>query len=174
LDAVHFRKRAAEAREMAGFGQDPALVDLLLEVARDMEAEADAMDAGIERNLRASGRVPGVGVPAVVSTVAANSCHHSVSLSDLSLGGAFVTGETSFAPGVSVILRLLSCNLQLAARVTRVEPRGLALAFSSGAETLRDVKYALDFLEGLAECREPGLLRAASCISATSTRHDCA
>jgi hypothetical protein len=45
LDANHFRNRAAKAREMARAGDDVRLAEMLLEVALDLEAEADAIDA---------------------------------------------------------------------------------------------------------------------------------
>jgi hypothetical protein len=47
LNAAHFRKRAATARELAKSGDDMRLSRMLLEVAHDLEAEAEAMDAEI-------------------------------------------------------------------------------------------------------------------------------
>lgn len=44
MNAAHFRHRAQRAREMAEVGDDPRLVELLLEVAADMEAEANAIE----------------------------------------------------------------------------------------------------------------------------------
>ncbi len=48
MDAAHFRNRAAKAREMARAGEDARLAQMLLQVAADMDAEADAIDAGID------------------------------------------------------------------------------------------------------------------------------
>ena len=45
MDADHFRNRAAKAREMARIGEDARLSQMLLEVAADMDAEADAIEA---------------------------------------------------------------------------------------------------------------------------------
>lgn len=45
MDANHFRNRAAKAREMARAGDDIRLVEMLLEVAFDLEAEAEAIEA---------------------------------------------------------------------------------------------------------------------------------
>lgn len=45
MDANHFRSWAARAREMAKSGDDPRLAEMLLEVARDLDAEAEAIDA---------------------------------------------------------------------------------------------------------------------------------
>jgi hypothetical protein len=45
MDALHFRKRAQQAREQARDGEDMRLTQLLLAMADDMDAEAEAMDA---------------------------------------------------------------------------------------------------------------------------------
>jgi hypothetical protein len=45
LDATHFRQRAARAREMAQSGDDLRLSRMLLDVAVDLDAEAEAMEA---------------------------------------------------------------------------------------------------------------------------------
>ena len=49
MDALHFRKRAEQARELARDGDDMRLTQLLLALADDMDAEAEAMDADEER-----------------------------------------------------------------------------------------------------------------------------
>jgi len=45
LDANHFRQKAAQAREMAQSGDDIRLSRMLLEVAIELDAEADAIEA---------------------------------------------------------------------------------------------------------------------------------
>jgi hypothetical protein len=45
LDAAHFRQRAAHAREMAQSGEDFRLAVMLLDVAIDLDAEAEAIEA---------------------------------------------------------------------------------------------------------------------------------
>ncbi len=45
MKARHFRLKAAEAREMSKSGEDPILARMLLDVAHDLEAEADLIDA---------------------------------------------------------------------------------------------------------------------------------
>ena len=45
MDAGHFRHQAERARELACSGEDPRLTQMLLEVALDMEAEAEAIEA---------------------------------------------------------------------------------------------------------------------------------
>jgi hypothetical protein len=50
MDALHFRRRAEQARELARDGEDMRLTQLLLALADDMDAEAEAMDADEERS----------------------------------------------------------------------------------------------------------------------------
>jgi hypothetical protein len=45
LDASHFRRRAAIARELALTGEDVRLAQMLMELAADLDAEADTMEA---------------------------------------------------------------------------------------------------------------------------------
>jgi hypothetical protein len=45
LDATHFRQRAARARELAQSGDDVRLSRMLLDVASDLDAEAEAIEA---------------------------------------------------------------------------------------------------------------------------------
>jgi hypothetical protein len=45
LDAAHFRHRAERARELARTGEDVRLTQMLLQVAAEMDAEADAIEA---------------------------------------------------------------------------------------------------------------------------------
>ena len=45
MDASHFRKRAAIARELAQSGDDVRLAQMLMELAVDLEAEANAIEA---------------------------------------------------------------------------------------------------------------------------------
>jgi hypothetical protein len=50
MDALHFRKRARQARELARDGEDMRLTQLLLAMADDMDAEAEAIDASETRS----------------------------------------------------------------------------------------------------------------------------
>lgn len=45
MDASHFRQRAAIARELAQAGEDRRLAHMLLELAIDLDAEAEAIEA---------------------------------------------------------------------------------------------------------------------------------
>lgn len=56
MDATHFRQRAARARELAQSGDDMRLSRMLLEVASDLEAEADSIEA--DREARVDERSP--------------------------------------------------------------------------------------------------------------------
>ncbi len=57
MDAMHFRHRAERARELARSGEDPRLTHMLLEVALEMEAEAEAIEAKAAESVRTSVRV---------------------------------------------------------------------------------------------------------------------
>ena len=48
MDAAHFRRRAQKARELARTGEDARLTQMLLDVAAEMDAEADAMEATLK------------------------------------------------------------------------------------------------------------------------------
>ncbi len=45
MDAAHFRHQAEHARALAKLGDDPLLTQMLLEVACDLDAEAEAIQA---------------------------------------------------------------------------------------------------------------------------------
>jgi hypothetical protein len=55
LNASHFRQRAVIARELAQAGEDRRLAQMLLELAIDLDAEADAIEA---EQARAEDRQP--------------------------------------------------------------------------------------------------------------------
>lgn len=63
MDATHFRLRAAHAREMARSGDDLRLSRMLLDVARELDAEAEAMEAEAP-----TGRIPSATPPAFQKT----------------------------------------------------------------------------------------------------------
>ena len=70
VDAVHFRLRAAHAREMAQNGDDSQLLRMLLEVASELDAEAAAIEALHMRKARstsARNTAPGSFTPASVT-----------------------------------------------------------------------------------------------------------
>ena len=53
ITAVGFRKRALECRQIAAEVQEPDWRASLLELAQDLETEADAMDAAVASRSRA-------------------------------------------------------------------------------------------------------------------------
>src|ERR1700689_2100555 len=56
LDADHFRQRAARARELAQSGDDIRLSRMLLEVAVELDAEAEAMETSNRADRRGAPR----------------------------------------------------------------------------------------------------------------------
>jgi hypothetical protein len=120
---------------MAGLGQDAQLAELLLEVAQDLDAEAGLIDAGQPRDRRASPRSPVQGIAATVCLPLPGATVWQVTLTDLSIGGARLVGETRLALRARVILELPSCGMHLMARVARVDPGGLAVEFAADQET---------------------------------------
>ena len=57
MDAIHFRQRAAHAREMAQSGDDMRLAQMLLDVAIDLDAEAEAIEAQAAKERRSFARL---------------------------------------------------------------------------------------------------------------------
>ncbi|HVY15453.1 MAG TPA: hypothetical protein VHB27_09500 [Rhodopila sp.] len=54
MDAAHFRAKAKAAREMARGGDDARLAQMLLDLAADLDAEADAIDAAVGQSALSS------------------------------------------------------------------------------------------------------------------------
>ena len=135
MDAAHFRRKAAEARDMAELGEDAQLAILLLEVARDLDAEADAIEAGQPNDRRAASRVPVPGLPVTLRLTAPEVGVRQVTLTDLSITGARLAGEVASPLGSRVMLELPSLGVRLPALVTRVEPNGIAVAFAASPDT---------------------------------------
>jgi hypothetical protein len=153
MDAAHFRKRASEARAMAGLGEDVTLMKLLLEVANDLDAEADVIEAGMDRDRRASVRIQADGVPAILRSPAIGTCFRSVLLYDLSLSGARLSGDATFFVGMRVILEVPSCGLHIAAHVVRVAPHTTALVFDDEPHTIQVLEHAIRLLAETADAR---------------------
>lgn len=65
MDAEYFRDRASVARELARNGEDARLIQMLLEVAADMDAEADAIEAENAAPRALKHGVAGGGYPAL-------------------------------------------------------------------------------------------------------------
>ena len=69
LDAAHFRQRAACARELAQSGEDIRLSRMLLDVASDLDAEAEAIETELANQLRAFSHSGRAAVPAALLSV---------------------------------------------------------------------------------------------------------
>lgn len=142
MDGAHFRRRAAEARAMAGLGQDMQLCHLLLEVAQDLEAEAAVIDAGVAQDRRICLRVPGEGIAAILRPLTTGAIDARLVLTNFSQTGAHLRGRAMLTPGIEVCLDLPSCSLRLLARVMRSGPEEVALRFATDPETVASIDRA--------------------------------
>jgi hypothetical protein len=146
VDSQHFRRRAAEARALAKLGQDAKLASLLLEVAQDLDAEADVIDAGIYRERRDSTRFPAARLSVSLRPLAADAPETNVELLDLSVSGARVRGDATPTVGTKLYLELRPWNLSLAATVMRATSGEVALAFADDPETAISARFAVQHL----------------------------
>jgi hypothetical protein len=128
---------------MAELGQDAKLALLLLEVARDLDAEADLIEAGLPRDRRSAPRIPVEGMAATLRLTPPQANRWEMTLTDLSLGGARLSGPARLPVGARVILDLPACGVQLPARVARVEPGVIAVAFATDQETLQSAEQVV-------------------------------
>jgi len=130
VDANHFRQRAARAREMAKSGDDPRLAEMLLEVARDLDAEADAIDAESD----------GERLPANVASCrklvgsllwpTEAGCHaRPVQVTDISPEGARLRTEVICQAGFDVILDLPAEGLRLSGRIISADGLEAGMVF---------------------------------------------
>ena len=69
MDATHFRQRAARARELAQSGDDIRLSRMLLDVAADLDAEAEAIEAEIAQEQDGFGRRRRAGLSEVLLSI---------------------------------------------------------------------------------------------------------
>jgi hypothetical protein len=137
LDAEHFRQRAARAREMAQFGDDVRISQMLLEVAREMDTEADAIDAGQHNDQRQSPRYrPTEIYRATLHRAGNDTAARPVQIVDLSFGGANLRCESTHTAGTIVVLEIPSCGVRLTGRIARV--RGIEAAMVFSAESTAD------------------------------------
>jgi hypothetical protein len=137
LDAAHFRKRAARARELAQFGDDLRISQMLLDVAHEMDAEADAIDAEHPEEQRRSPRLcPTEPIGALLHLVTDDPVGRPVQIVNLSFGGAKLRGDVSHTPGTRVALQIPSHSLHLRGRINRV--RGTEAALTFDAESSAD------------------------------------
>jgi hypothetical protein len=130
LDAAHFRQRAMRAREMAQSGDDVRLSRMLLEVALDLDAEAEAMEAGGTAERR--------GFPRVYRPEIYEALLHMddplvdtrpVQIVNLSAGGAKLRTDRMPTVGSNVTLELPGHGLRLDGTILRTRGLDAAMAF---------------------------------------------
>jgi hypothetical protein len=130
LDAAHFRNRATRAREMAQSGDDVQLSRMLLEVALDLDAEAEAMEADGATERRGFQRVRHPGIhEALLHITGPTTDPRPVHIIDLSAGGAKFRIDSTPPPGSRVILELPGCALRLDGTILRTRGFDAAMAF---------------------------------------------
>jgi len=136
LDATHFRFRAARAREMAQSGDDVRLSQMLLEVALDLDAEAEAIEAKeataptLER--RATRRQRPADIQgAFVHPPENESDTTPIWITNLSSGGAQFRTERTQAAGSKVVLVVPNHTLRLNGTIVRVRDSETAMVFDS-------------------------------------------
>jgi hypothetical protein len=130
LDASHFRKRAAHAREMAQSGEDIRLSRMLLEVALDLDAEAEAIEAQAASERRGYARLRLSEIRDALLH-ANETCHDPmpVQVLNLSKGGARLRGEQPQIVGNKVTLELPGQGLHLDGTVLRVRGKDASIVF---------------------------------------------
>ncbi len=129
-DATHFRKRAAHAREMAQSGDDIRLSRMLLEVALDLDAEAEAMESGTIATRRGlSQRRPLPFHGALLHATGQNADPQPVHIINLSGSGARLRTDDAPPPGSKVILELTSHGVRVEGTILRRRGAEAAMAF---------------------------------------------
>lgn len=148
MNASHFRQRAARAREMAQFGDDIRISQMLLEVAQEMDAEAETIEAGQLSEPRQSPRYnPSEAYRALLHVVGDDSKARPVQIVDLSFGGAKLRCDVAHTPGTRIVLEIPSCGLHLTGSIIRARGIEVALVFeteSSSDPTLGDLLRSLN------------------------------
>lgn len=130
MDAAHFRQRAARARELAQSGDDIRLSRMLLEVALDLDAEAEAMETGSASDRRSVEVMRETGpFDALLYEAGARTNGKPVWIIDLSLGGARFRADTPQSPGSQVTLELRDHSVRLDGAISRVRGLEAAMVF---------------------------------------------
>jgi hypothetical protein len=130
VDATHFRQRAAHAREMAQSGEDLRLSRMLLDVALDLEAEAEAIEAQTAQERRGFARVHMRGIEGgLLHFSDASQGPTPVQIVNLSRSGAKLRSEYPPTAGNKVTLELPCQGLNLNGTILRVRGRDASMAF---------------------------------------------
>ena len=130
MDAAHFRQRAAHAREMAQSGDDVRLSRMLLEVALDLDAEAEAMEINSLTERRRAPRTHGREVSeALLHMIDSRVDPTPVQILNLSISGAKFRADNAPAPGSRVMLELPARTLRLDGTIVRARGVDAAMVF---------------------------------------------
>ena len=130
MDANHFRQRAAHAREMATSGEDPRLSQMLLEVARELDVEADSIEAEVATERRQFSRQPGQELAGkLIGLADTGGTPQTVQVINISRGGAKLRTEHFCKQGSDVILNLPAERLSLYGRIIRTAGFEAGMAF---------------------------------------------
>jgi hypothetical protein len=134
VDATHFRQRAARAREMAQSGDDIRLSRMLLEVAVDLDAEADAIESSHAADRRRFPRLRSSDTAAgLLHRVDADDDVIPVHVINLSIGGARFRVDRVPPPGSKVTLELPVHGISLDGTILRARGTDAAMLFDSAA-----------------------------------------
>lgn len=154
MDALHFRRRAAYAREIAKSGEDPWISEMLLEVAGDLDAEAATIDAecAVERGRFSPEQGPRL-ASLLVWTTDTGSAVQPVRVVNISRGGATLRTDLACRTGVDVILDLRAGGLRLSGRIVCATDHEAGMVFQPAST--HDPAFAC-------------YLRSLNCVDATS------
>jgi hypothetical protein len=134
LDATHFRLRAARARELAQSGDDVRLSRMLLDVAVDLDAEAEAIESGsdqMRRGVRPERRSELRG--ALLHVEGSDAEPKPVQVIALSSSAATLRLEGTLIGDQEVILELPGQSLRLRGTASSTDGCELAIVFESSS-----------------------------------------
>jgi PilZ domain len=151
VSVTYFRGRAAEARAMARLGHDLHLRKLLLEVSRDLDAEAALIEAGLAEDRRQHSRLAMHGRPARLTAGNALTPTLYCELLDLSFSGARIECAVRIANGTPVTLEPYPGGPMLPGEVARIRETPaftfhIGIRFASDMEVTAGASEALGYL----------------------------
>lgn len=141
MEANHFRQKAARAREMAQSGDDIRLCRMLLEVAIDLDAEAEAIEAQAAPNHHIWGDQPGAEKYHALLHNALNNQSTPVmdstpvEIVSLSVGGVKFHIGRAVKPGSRMILELPRQAIRLVGTIVSKFGTETTMVFDSSSST---------------------------------------